>query len=348
MPFRWLDLIPVACSFGLGLILTPLVRALARKRGVVARPRSDRWHQKPTALLGGIAIFGASFPTLEVIGLRIPHGRAILGACMLLFATGLVDDLRRLRPYQKLLGQVVGAAWVVWDGLTLSWTGWPALDVPITLFWLVGITNALNLLDNMDGLATGIAILAACVRGILFWLHGQPDEALLLAGFAAVLAGFLVYNTNPASIFMGDSGSLFIGFFLASTALLHASDRPGEASLAETVVPILILAVPIFDTTFVTIARKRAGRAISEGGRDHTSHRLVAIGLSERWAVRVLYGLAALGGSLALLVDRLELVSGLVLAGGFAAGLMVLGVRLARVDVYAHKTPDPQKSASEN
>jgi UDP-GlcNAc:undecaprenyl-phosphate GlcNAc-1-phosphate transferase len=335
MPFPSFDLIPVALSFGLALMLTPLVRALARRWGVVARPRSDRWHQKPTALLGGIAIYGAAFPALVIGGLRVPHGGTILGASTLLFATGLVDDLRRLRPYQKLLGQSLGAAWVVWGGLTTSWTGWPPLDVAVTLFWLVGITNALNLLDNMDGLATGIAILAASFRGVHLLWHDQTEAALQLAGFAAALLGFLVYNANPASIFMGDSGSLFIGFFLASTALLSGSGSPSNSSFTGVAVPILILAVPIFDTTFVTVVRKLAGRAISQGGRDHTSHRLVALGLSERWAVGTLYGLAVLAGSLALLVDRLALPFALALAGGFAIGLTLFGIYLARVEVYS-------------
>jgi UDP-GlcNAc:undecaprenyl-phosphate GlcNAc-1-phosphate transferase len=348
MPFRWLDLVPIALSLGLALLLTPLVRAIAMRWGVVARRRSDRWHQKPTALLGGIAIFGASFPVLEVIGLRIRHVPAILGACMIVFATGLVDDLRRLRPYQKLLGQIVAAAWVVWDDLTPAWTGWHPLDAAITLFWLVGVTNALNLLDNMDGLATGIAILAASFCGALFLRHGQVDEALLLAGFAAALLGFLVYNMNPASIFMGDSGSLFIGFFLAGTALLPRRHDLSHTLLAGMLAPILIFSVPIFDTTFVTIVRTLAGRAVSQGGRDHTSHRLVALGLSERWAVGVLYGLAALAGSLALLIDGLEQTPGLVVAGSFAAGFTFLGVRLARVDVYSPQASAPQKSDPEN
>src|SRR5262249_51403892 len=136
---------------------------------------------------------------------------------------------------------------------------------------------------------------------------GQPAEALLLAGLASALIGFLVYNSNPASIFMGDCGSMFLGFFLAGSAMLHAAGGPSRSLIAVLTVPVLVLFVPIFDVAFVAILRKLAGRAVSQGGRDHTSHRLVALGLSERRAVWLLYGLAVLSGLLALLVRDLQL-----------------------------------------
>src|ERR1051325_4234023 len=157
-----------------------------------------------------------------------------------------------------------------------------ALVMPI--FWLIGITNAINLLDNMDGLATGIAAIASACLTFNFIAAGQTTEAMMLGVFTAALLGFLIYNSNPASIFMGDSGSMFIGFFLSSSALINLSGGRSRAFVPVLAVPILVLFIPIFDTTFVTILRKLSGRAASQGGRDHTSHRLVALGLSEKRA----------------------------------------------------------------
>jgi UDP-GlcNAc:undecaprenyl-phosphate GlcNAc-1-phosphate transferase len=204
----------------------------------------------------------------------------------------------------------------------------------LTIFWLIGITNAVNLLDNMDGLAAGIAVIASGFLALSFLNTGQMTEALLLMSFAGALLGFLVYNSNPASIFMGDCGSMFIGFFLASSALVNVSGGRSRSFLPVLAVPILVLFIPIFDTTFVTILRKISGRSASQGGRDHTSHRLVALGMSERHAVVMLYGLAALSGILALLVQRVKLDVSLAAIMGFTVLLTLLGVYLAGVKVY--------------
>src|SRR6185312_13029571 len=155
-------------------------------------------------------------------------------------------------------------------------------NMVITIFWLIGITNAINLLDNMDGLATGIAAIASAFLTLNFITANHPTETLMLAVFTGALLGFLVYNSNPASIFMGDSGSMFIGFFLAAAALINVAGGRSRSFLPVLAVPILVLFIPIFDTTFVTVLRKLSGRAASQGGRDHTSHRLVALGMSER------------------------------------------------------------------
>src|SRR5206468_3978477 len=202
----------------------------------------------------------------------------VVGAASFLFLVGLVDDLLHVKPYQKLVGQVIGAAVAVNYGLVLPWTRSLPVNMVITIFWLIGITNAINLLDNMDGLATGIAAIASGFLTLNFVTGNQTMEALTLAVFAASLLGFLIYNSHPASIFMGDSGSMFIGFFLASAALINVSGGRSRSLASVLAVPILVLFIPIFDTTFVTILRKLSGRAASQGGRDHTSHRLVALG----------------------------------------------------------------------
>jgi len=334
MPFSSLNFLAVAVAAILALVLTPLVRLLARRIGMVAKPKTDRWHKKPTAMLGGVAIWLSVVISYFAFLPRTPYGLVIMAASTFLFLVGLVDDFLHTKPYQKLIGQVMGSAFVIYYGLSLPWTSYSALNVAITIFWLIGVTNAVNLLDNMDGLATGIAVIASGFLALSFLSAGQLTEALMLMTFAGALLGFLVYNSNPASIFMGDSGSMFIGFFLASAALVNVSGGRSRSLLPVLAVPILVLFIPIFDTTFVTILRKFSGRAASTGGRDHTSHRLVALGMSERHAVWMLYGFAALSGVLALLVQRVKLDVSLAAIAGFTVLLTLIGVYLAGVKVY--------------
>ncbi|HVF48721.1 MAG TPA: hypothetical protein VNA19_01465 [Pyrinomonadaceae bacterium] len=342
MGFSTQQIVAIVVSFGLALALTPLMRAAARRWKMVAEPKRDRWHSKPTAMLGGVAIFLAV--TTGYL-LFVPHTvqtALVMVASAFLFVVGLVDDLLHIKPYQKLIGQVMGAMIVVFFGtttiglgaLTLPWTVSLSLNMVFTMFWLIGITNAVNLLDNMDGLAAGIAAIASGFLAFGFLANGQATEALMLAIFAAALLGFLVFNSNPASIFMGDCGSMFIGFFLASTALLSASGGRSRSFLPVLAVPVLILFIPIFDTTLVTIVRKLSGRSAAQGGRDHTSHRLVALGMSERKAVWMLYGFAGLSGLLALFVRGQRLDVSLAAILGFTVALTLVGVYLAGVKVY--------------
>ncbi len=324
----------VVVALAAALLLTPVVRAAARKVGLVSRPRADRWAKKPTALLGGIALFLAVLLAYAVLWPAEPQLQTVMIASALVFGVGLVDDLRRLKPYQKLIGQVMAASLVLLGGLILPWTSSALFNMAVTLLWLVGITNAINLLDNMDGLAAGVSAIASAFLAANFFANGQPQEAVLVIAFGAVLLGFLVYNFNPASIFMGDCGSLFLGFFLASTSLLHVSGGRSRGFLAVLAVPVLLLLIPIFDTTLVTVLRKLAGRAVSQGGRDHTSHRLVALGLSERWAVGLLYGLTLLSGLTAYCVRGLPTDVSLLLIVAFTLLLTLLGIHLAGVRVY--------------
>jgi UDP-GlcNAc:undecaprenyl-phosphate GlcNAc-1-phosphate transferase len=335
MSFGSTQLLAVAASALLALALTPLVRALARRYGMVAKPKTDRWHKRPTAMLGGIAVWLSVVITyLSFSQLHTPYLWRVIAASTFLFFVGLVDDLIHTKPYQKLIGQVMGSAFIIYYGLSLPWTRSSSVNMVLTIFWLIGVTNAVNLLDNMDGLAAGIAVIGSGFLALSFLNTGQMTEALMLMVFAAALLGFLVYNSNPASIFMGDCGSMFIGFFLASSALVNVSGGRSRSFLPVLAVPILVLFIPIFDTTFVTILRKISGRAASQGGRDHTSHRLVALGMSERHAVWMLYGLAALSGVLALLVQSVKLDVSLAAITGFTILLTLLGVYLAGVKVY--------------
>ncbi len=327
-------LVPPLVSFALAAGLTPVVRALASRWGFVAKPKTDRWHKKPTAMMGGVAIWLAAIITIVLLTPHSPAIWVVVGAASFLFLVGLVDDWLHIKPYQKLIGQVIGATIVVNYGLLLPWTRSLPANMVITIFWLIGITNAVNLLDNMDGLATGIAAIASAFLTFNFITSGQITEALMLAVFTGSLLGFLIYNSNPASIFMGDSGSMFIGFFLASAPLINLAGGRSRSFVPVLAVPILVLFIPIFDTTFVTILRKLSGRAASQGGRDHTSHRLVALGLSEKRAVLMLYALAAVSGLLGVLVRQIKPDVGLALLVIFTVGLTLLGVFLARARGY--------------
>ena len=322
-------------AFIASMLLTLSVRALARRYGFVAKPKADRWHQRPTAMMGGAAIYLTT--VLMFLVFVEPHTREswiILGGSTFLFLIGLIDDLLHVKPYQKLFGQLIGTAIVVGSGLVLNWTDSPIINITLTTFWLIGITNAINLLDNMDGLAGGIAAIAALTLAVGLGATGQPYELLLLSAFAGALVGFLIFNFNPASIFMGDCGSMFIGFFLASSVLLNQVGGRSRNIISVLAVPALILLVPIFDTTFVTVLRKIWGRKASQGGRDHTSHRLVALGLSERSAVLMLYAFAILAGATALLVRQLQPTQSIALIIFFVLILTIIGVYLSKVKVY--------------
>lgn len=325
--------VSVAVTAALSLVLTFLVRYVAHRYGVVAVPRKDRWHSRPTALMGGIAIYLAFIIGCLIFAPDLSRAYPILLAATLLFSAGVVDDIRQLKPYIKLAMQVIAAAITVFGGLHLPWTSYAPVNDLITIFWLVGITNAVNLLDNMDGLAGGVSLIACAFLAVSFLLNGQTSEAALPLILAGSIAGFLWFNFNPASIFMGDCGSMFLGFVLSGAALLGDSIRTRNL-VSVLSAPVLILMIPIFDTTVVTLARKLSGRPVSQGGRDHTSHRLVALGMSERRAVLMLYLFAAISGALALAVRQMRIEITVVLIAGFALSVLFIGLYLGKVRVY--------------
>jgi UDP-GlcNAc:undecaprenyl-phosphate/decaprenyl-phosphate GlcNAc-1-phosphate transferase len=327
-------LVPLLASLLAGLILTPAVRALATRAGMVAHPTENRWSRRPVALMGGAAMVCAFFAGLAVARLDAPSLAPLVVYTSLMFLLGAADDLLRLRPATKLAGQLALAAIFIAMAPRATLTGIGALDTCITFVWLVGIANAFNLLDNMDGLSAGVALFAGTSYLAILVAAGQEPIAIALAAFLGSVAAFLVYNFQPASIFMGDGGSFYLGSVLGGATLLAAPALHSQlASIA--IVPVLILLIPIFDTTFVTLTRGLAGRSALVGGRDHTSHRLVALGISERRAVLSLYALAAAGGLVAVAVHRMGLASGIVLMGIYLTVLLAVGVVLGHVDAAA-------------
>lgn len=321
------------CGFVLALVFAQICKPVARRLGIVAKPKADRWHRSVIPLLGGVAIAAAVFTTTAVFAVADRELLILIAGAGVLFVVGVIDDVRALTPQTKLVLQILTAAAMAGFGLQLSITGLPQLDFLLTLVWLVGITNAFNLLDNMDGLAAGIAAITVSFR-LAFLLHdGDLAVAQVAASVVGACLGFLVHNFNPASIFMGDAGSLFLGFMVAGLSLAGTSAYP-RSTLSVLLLPVLILLVPIFDTSFVTIVRTLAGRSVSVGGRDHTSHRLVASGLTERGAVLLLYGVALLCGGIAFHAYTVGLRENVVFIVLLGIGLALFGLYLARVQVY--------------
>ncbi len=320
-------------SILIGLLLTWAARNLARRYGLVSIPRDDRWSRRRTALMGGIAIYLSFMAGCLVFPERLGRVWPILLAGSLLFAVGLIDDLLQLKPYMKLVMQLVAASVVVMAGLVLPWTPYAPVNYFITMFWLVGITNAINLLDNMDGLAGGISAIACVFLAISLLINGQANDVVFPLLLAGSIIGFLWFNIHPASIFMGDCGSMFLGFTLGSMALMSDFSRTRNI-WAVLLMPVLILLIPIFDTTIVTLTRKFSGRPVSQGGRDHTSHRLVALGMSERRAVFTLYLFAGISGFLALALRGFGIELTLLVVTGFALAVVIIGLYLGKVRIY--------------
>jgi UDP-GlcNAc:undecaprenyl-phosphate GlcNAc-1-phosphate transferase len=314
------------------LALTPLVRVAARTLGVVSHPTQDRWHSKSIPLLGGIAICAAVLIATLLAGRPSRDLLLALGAGVSLLGVGMVDDVYGLRAVVKLTAQIGVASILVSLGVSLHWTASPSVNAVITILWIVGTSNAFNLLDNMDGLCAGIALVTALA---LCWSVGEAGGGVFIcaAAVAGATAGFLVYNFKPASIFMGDTGSLFLGSTLGVLAVL-GEPRAQRGVLSAIAVPVLLMLIPIFDTTFVTLSRKLSRRRVSVGGRDHMSHRLVALGLSERQAVLFLCGIAAVAGAGAAGLGSGQFREADLLLALLVLALLLLGLRLANVRVY--------------
>lgn len=326
----------VIVSVFLASVLTvALVRKLAHRYEWVARPRGDRWHAKATALHGGVGFFPAfvfgSAVVYAFLAHKMPQAYGgndialIFAGCMagaaIMFFTGLIDDIYHLKPAAKLLFEVVATVIFIYCGGIAHVTGFLVVDVAITFLWFIGIVNAVNLLDNMDGVSSGVVIIGAlgvCVVGYLG--HGEQLPLSVWIGlvlFASTL-GFWVFNRPPASIFMGDSGSLFMGFVFAAITLPtpinhhYGMYRDGWLGIQPLLLAMTLAAIPILDTTFVTITRLWRGQSPAKGGRDHSTHRLAHSGLTAVQTIVVLYSLAALCVLMAIIMQQVPQASAFV------------------------------------
>ncbi|MEX2374180.1 MAG: undecaprenyl/decaprenyl-phosphate alpha-N-acetylglucosaminyl 1-phosphate transferase [Dehalococcoidia bacterium] len=330
-------LLSLAAAGLVSLVLTPLAIRTAIRHDILDRPAGHKSHDTPTPYLGGLAMLFAFMATVvAAAALRPTTGGltallTILGLGLLLALVGLADDVRGLGLTVRFGAQILAGVglWLVDIGVGVTQILW--LDLLITVVWVVGITNAMNLLDNMDGLSAGIATIAAMSFGIIGAINGQILVASLAFALAGCAAGFLRHNRPPARIYMGDAGSLFLGVMLASVGIkLEFATHPVIAAL----VPILVLTVPVMDTSLVVVARLKHGLSPFRGGRDHISHRLVHIGLPVPIAVLLISVAGVAHGWMALVVSRLDLVSALMAAGLTFALDALLFVLLAKVPVY--------------
>ena len=323
---RWV--ITLVGAFGLAALATPLVRRLALATGFLDRPAPHKAHPEPVPYLGGVAVTGSVLAALLAAANVSARVAVFAVAALAVAAVGLADDRRQLKPSVRLAAQAMAAGMVAAAGVRADVTGLLLVDLALTMLWIVGVTNALNLLDNMDGLAAGTAAVAASGALALAALAGQPMETALAAALAGACAGFLLYNRRPASIFMGDAGSLFLGFSLAVLAL---EVRPVPQGMARHAAALMLLGLPLLDTVTVVVARLRHRRPVAMGGRDHLSHRLVALGVPPGRAVTVL--VAAEAGMVAVAVAAgrswLPVAVALGLAGVSAAVLVAVTARAA-------------------
>jgi len=305
VPFRWLFLL--FFSFLLAFLLTKVIGRIAAKLKILDHPNERKIHKKPIPLLGGLAIYASFVITIFLnFSFSIELKGIILGGTIILLL-GTIDDIKHLSAKWKLLGQVVASGILISCGVKLSFlpdTWWgDAGEVLLTIIWIVGITNAVNFFDGMDGLATGLAVIGSLSFFIVAEITGQSYLGFLTIALAGSCLGFLKFNFKPASIFLGDAGSTFLGFTLAGIAVMGGwAEKNPKVALS---LPILILSVLIFDMIYITIARVWDGRVrnfkewIEYTGKDHLHHRLVALGFSETQTVLLIYLIAAclgLGG----------------------------------------------------
>ncbi len=314
----------VALTLALGA--TPVVRRLAFHTNMVDQPNARKLHSNPTPLLGGLAIYIAVIIALLLFGDRYYVSQVIgivVGATFISFL-GMWDDRVALPAWVKLLGQAIAVLALIVTGVQISAFPSPLLDIIFTFIWVLFITNAVNFLDNMDGLSAGIAAVASAFFVLLAALSGQYLVGILAAALLGACIGFLVYNFNPASIFMGDTGSLFLGFLLASVAIKLRF--PANVPAVTWLIPVLVLGVPILDTTLVIISRlRRRVNPLTTPGRDHLSHRLVGMGATRRETVLILYLVSCAFGMVSIFVTQASIWEGVIVAAAVAlSGLIVI------------------------
>ncbi|ACL70540.1 MraY family glycosyltransferase [Halothermothrix orenii] len=299
-------------AFLLGLLVTfistPLVKKMALTIGAVDMPNQRRLNSKPVPNLGGIAIYLGFVISVLLFS---PAGSLLTGILLggtVILLTGIIDDLRELPPFVKLLGQITAASILILYGVRVEFITNPFggmfylgfWGIPLTILWIVGITNTLNLIDGLDGLASGVATIASLTLFFVGLQEGQVYAPILSLALAGSALGFLKYNFNPAEIYMGDTGAMFLGYILAAVS---AAGALKSAAAVTIIVPLLALGVPIFDTVFAIIRRICNGKPIGEADNGHIHHRLLALGMDQRQAVMTVYGVSFFLGLVALVIN---------------------------------------------
>lgn len=303
------------------ILLTPLVKRLAFRLGAVDAPNYRKVHARIMPRLGGLAIFGAF-----IIGLGIysyfsvlsKYSIAIMIGAFIIVITGVLDDMYEISAKAKMLGQFLAAVVVIFGGgiqidfINLPFGGqldFGFLSIPFTILWIVGITNAINLIDGLDGLAAGVSTIALATLSVMAFIMGDMFVLAMAAILAASTIGFLFYNFHPAKIFMGDTGALFLGFMISVLALLGFKN----VTIVSLIIPIIMLGVPISDTFFAIVRRYRMKQKWSDPDKSHLHHRLLDIGFSHRQTVLIIYGFAAMFGLAAIIFSMAKIWGAILL-----------------------------------
>ena len=311
-----LIMLGIPFAFIISFIITPLLKKNAEKLGAIDVPDARKVHQRVMPRIGGLAIYLGFLISVLVVFPITNELLGLLAGSTIIMLFGIADDIRGVSPKVKLLGQIIAAGIVVMAGISVEFITNPFANImgggamiplgvfaiPVTIFWIVGVTNAINLIDGLDGLAAGTSAIAAVTMAVIAVLEGHVMVAIMAAILAASIFGFLKYNFHPAEIFMGDSGSLFLGFSLSTLAIMGLTK---SATVISVFVPILILGIPIFDTFFAVVRRYLQGKPIFQADKGHLHHRLLDMGLSHKQTVIAIYFVNfTLGGS-AVLLTRL-------------------------------------------
>ncbi|MCU0454126.1 MAG: exopolysaccharide biosynthesis polyprenyl glycosylphosphotransferase [Bacteroidetes bacterium] len=351
-------LLHIVVAFAVSALVVPVVRRVATLRGIGDHPGERKVNVRFIPRMGGVGIIvgtaaavvlDATFGSRAIAGM--PETTGIALSLGLIVALGAYDDVRGVGSLGKLSVQILAASFVITGGLMVHQIRVPFVDpiplgilaLPVTLLWLVGITNAVNLIDGLDGLAAGVSAVAAATFAVLGMYAGNDAVVVLSLALVGACGGFLVFNFHPATIFMGDTGSLFLGFFLATISLMLMSGSGGPSGLSSSLVlPVMVLAVPIVDTSIAFFRRIRKGMHPLKPDKEHIHHRLMDLGLTHRQTVVMTYTAAALLGTMALFTARLDAMYGLVLLV-ISFGAIYAGVRrLGYVEEMAARSGDPR------
>lgn len=328
-------IIPFLAAFILTFIQMPFTIKLAKKKGFLDVPKDERRvHKKPIPVGGGIAMV----ITVTLLMLYyLPINKSLimtLLASLVIALSGLYDDKKDLSPKLKFLFQILAGILLVLGGMKIEFLTNPfdshdalfilnMLSIPVTIFWVCGITNTINLIDGLDGLASGVSMICAISMFFITYKMGRYDVSMVCALVAGACLGFLPFNFNPAKIFMGDTGALYLGFMLSYISI---SGFLKQAAILMIFVPVLILGVPVFDTAFAMVRRKLSGKSMVEADKGHLHHRLLKMGLNQRQTVVILYSISAIFGVLANLISRFHSSIALVISLGVLLIIIATGV----------------------
>lgn len=310
--------VPFLIALIAAYVLTPGVKKLAIKVGAVDKPNARKVHTHAIPRLGGLAIYiGFMAAVLFCLPMRHELMGLLLG-CTAIVALGIWDDICNIPAKVKLVGQIIAACIPIAFGIQIEWLTNPFgtlivlpefIAVPVTIFWIIGFTNTVNLIDGLDGLAAGVSFIASVSMFLLAYTMNQYLPAMIIAAMAGAALGFLQYNFNPAKIFMGDTGSMLLGYTMAVAAVLGLVKTAATIAL---VVPLIALGLPILDTIFAIIRRKMSGVPIFQPDKGHLHHRLLALGMSQKQAVLIMYFVSVILGIVALFVANVSYQTGIV------------------------------------